>query len=349
MNGATLEVNRSDAAEFRSLQGEFLRLGKAGVVAYMPMEAKKGLITIRIESSSAGAPVSTVVKQVSITRERLQSLSQQAGQPLGSAARASLRSSLLPPDRSIDEGKTVLLVDNAYYGLLPEALEFDGGAIFSSTNLGQALKNLAYLREAKIRPDEFTAFVGYPETEEDIKAVFKDEKTARLSTWKQRAADVRNLKAEFGFTLYGSSELNKLPTKQAVLKQIEDLKGIIWITAHAGGCRIRLSAGEAVEISANDIASLHLSKHPFVIVRACNGSEAGFAKAFMHAGASAVWVNEGKILASEVNSQLRQFFSTAKNGTVSEAIQAVRHTSPQAAHGTGLHVELLTREPRHDE
>ena len=93
------------------------------------------------------------------------------------------------------------------------------------------------------------------------------------------------------------------------------------ITAHSGGCRVRLSAGEAVEISANDVASLHLSKKPFVIVRACNGNEAGFAKAFITAGARGVWVNQGKILASEVNSQLREFLTASKQKTIAQAMR----------------------------
>jgi len=104
-------------------------------------------------------------------------------------------------------------------------------------------------------------------------------------------------------------------------------------TAHSAGCRVRLSAGQAVEISADDVAALHLAKHPFVIIRACNGNEAGFARAFVSAGASAVWVNEGKILASDVNSELRQFLSAAERGTIANAIRTVKAHNSHAASG----------------
>jgi hypothetical protein len=341
-DGKALEIVSGDAAELRSMEHQFSSLRRAGVVAYFPVETKGGMATIRFESSTAGNSFAkSIAKTSSLSRQRLIDLELQAGQPLANTARDNLRTALLPADRSIDAGKTVFIVDNAYYGLLPETLELNGGAVLSSSNLASALDTLSFLQETHIKPEDFTAFVGYPESDNDLKAIFKDQPTAQLATWKERVGEVRKLSEEFGFTLYGSTELNKLPNKEAVLKEIENSRGILWITAHSGGCRVRLAAGEAVEISASDVASLHLSKKPFVIVRACNGNEAGFAKAFISAGARAVWVNQGKILASEVNSQLREFLTASKQKTIAQAIETVKQSSPQAAHSSGLHVELV--------
>lgn len=326
----------------RSLEGQLRAFHQAGVVVYLPLETKHGMATVRFESSSSADMFSKrLVKVSSLSGFALTELTSQAGQPLGNTARTGLKEALLPADRSDDSGKTVFIVDSAYYGLLPEFLDVKDSAVLSSASLDSAVRTLHYLQQARVKPTEFTAFVGYPETAADLSAVFGNEKTARLDTWRQRASDMRKLSGEFGFRLYGSPELNKLPNKEAIWKEIENSTGIIWITAHTRGCRMRLSSGETVEISADDIASLHLTKHPFVIVRACNGNEAGFGKAFISAGASGVWVNQGKVLASEVNSQLRQFLEAAQQGTIAEALKKVQSSSPQAATGTGLHVKLV--------
>jgi len=347
-DGKPLEIVSQDVPEFRSMERQFGSLRRVGVVAYFPVETKTGMATIRFESSATGSGFSkSIAKAGALSRQKLIDLELQAGQPLANSARGDLQEALLPADRSIDAGKTVFIIDNAYYGLLPEALEFNGGAVLSSSNLVKALDTLKFLQETQVKPEDFTAFVGYPESDEDLKAVFRDQPTARLDTWKDRVGEIRKLSDEFKFKLYGSSELNKLADKNAVLHEIENAKGILWITAHSSGCRVRLAAGEAVEISASDIAALHLAKKPFVIVRACNGNEAGFAKAFISAGARGVWVNQGKILASEVNSQLKEFLAASQQKTLAQAIETVKQSSPLASHATGLHVELVLPEGRH--
>lgn len=344
-----LEVESQDFNTLQILERQFRLLKKSGVVVYMPVETKKGMATIRFESFAGAKPFSRrVAKTSSLSRSQLIDLETQAGQPLGNMAREQLQAALLPTPRDADKGKAVFVVDNAYYGLVPASLDFENGAILSSLDLDSALKSLDYLNKTHLKPSDFTAYFGYPETDSDSKAIFGDEKTAKVETWSDRIKEVRELSQEFGFRLYGSPELNAFPTKEAVLAEIEKATGIVWVTAHSAGCRVRLAAGKAVEISAGDIADLHLENHPFVIVRACNGNEAGFARAFVSAGAAGVWVNEGKVLASDVNSELRQFMSAAKQGSIADAMRAVKEHSSKAAHGTALHVELRSTKDEYE-
>lgn len=349
IDGTVLQVAPGDIDALRSLEQQFGRLRHPRVVVYMPVGTKKGIATIRFESSAGEKAYSkTLVRVSSLDRRGLIDLEAQAAEVLGNTARSRLQSELLPADRSGDRDRTVFFVDNAYYGLIPVALDLEDGAVLSSLDITAALKSLDFLKKTRMEPTDFTAFFGYPETQKDIEAIFGSEKTADIATWKERISEVRKLSEDFKFKVYGSPELNRFKTKEDVLAAIENSTGIIWVTAHSSKCRVRLSAGEAVEISADDIAALRLSKHPFVIVRACNGNEAGFARAFVSAGASAVWVNQGKILASEVNSELREFLSAADQGTIADAIRAVKANSRRATNGTALHVELMGRDNGHE-
>ena len=148
------------------------------------------MATVRFETSAAGSAFATsIVKTNSLSRQRLIDLELQAGQPLANTARDNSQAALLPADRGIDAGKTVFIVDSAYYGLLPETLELNGGAVLSSSNLASALDTLRFLQETHVRPEDFTAFVGYPESDNDLKAIFNDQPTAQLATWKERIGE----------------------------------------------------------------------------------------------------------------------------------------------------------------
>jgi hypothetical protein len=127
--------------------------------------------------------------------------------------------------RDADESKTVFVVDNAYHGLVPASLDFENRAVLSSLDLDSALKSLDYLNKTHLKPSDFTAYFGYPETDSDIKAIFGDEKTAKVETWSDRIREVRELSQEFGFRLYGSPELNTFRTKEAVLAEIHEVGG----------------------------------------------------------------------------------------------------------------------------
>jgi len=56
---------------------------------------------------------------------------------------------------------------------------------------------------------------------------------------------------------------------------MEQASGIVFIVAHANGCHFRLPGGETIDVSASDILNLKLTKHPFVVLRICNGIDEG--------------------------------------------------------------------------
>lgn len=88
-------------------------------------------------------------------------LETQAGQPLGNTAREQLQAAVLPAARDADKSKTVLVGDNAYYGLVPASLDFENGAVLSSLDLDSALKSLDYLNKTHLKPSDFTAYCGF--------------------------------------------------------------------------------------------------------------------------------------------------------------------------------------------
>lgn len=74
-------------------------------------------------------------------------------------------------------------------------------------------------------------------------------------------------------------------------------------------------------------------------MRICNGEENGFARAFLLAGASAVWVNHGTLKAVDANEQIRLFLEHARSSTLLDSIKAVRANNRAAMRGSTLHVE----------
>jgi len=180
-------------------------------------------------------------------------------------------------------------------------------------------------------------FLGYPDSDEEYKSIFKEDKNGDLRNWQKRSAEVREMKDEFGFKLIANEDYRKM-SKDDVLHEMENAKGIVWITAHSHGCFAKFPGIGAIEIAPSDVASLKLQNHPFVVIRICNGEESGFAKAFLMAGASSVWVNHGTIKASDANEQFRLFLQKVKSSTIMDSILDVTAQNESAKYGTALHV-----------
>jgi hypothetical protein len=343
-----LKVNKYDANALAKVHTDLSRHKRGDIVVYVPIEANDGIRMVRVESSSSSAGwKDSLVNDSAIPFSDALELFKQANQPASLEARRKLREALLPSDKDKkddkkDDGKILLFRDSGSFGLLPEYLEVGEGVTIGSRSVGQSINNLARLKQLQLKPAEITAVVGFPETEQDLKTVYgKDLPTADLDTWKTDAAAIRKLSDQHKFILIASAQLNAMSSTRDVLTALEKSKGIMWITAHANHCQIRLPGGESVNITPQDIASLKLANNPFVMIRSCNGNEAGFAGAFLKAGASGVWINEGPIPARLVNSEIGLFMDTlSADSHVLEAVKKVKSQIGESRTGTGLHVEL---------
>jgi hypothetical protein len=300
------------------------------------------MVMIRMETQSPPKPVlEEVVATTSISETDFKKLLSSAQQPSAEAYREELRNKFLGTNLR-DAGKTVFFKDVNYYGLLPRNFGSENALALGSLSISTALMNDQALRSLKATPQSFTAFMGYPEDASDMDKVFGDQKTASIDIWQKRAEDFRQIATEHGFQLFSASELKTLQTKEGILKQMEQATGIVFIVAHANGCHIRLPGGETVDIAASDILNLKLAKHPFVVLRICNGIDEGFASAFMRAGAQAVWANRGVIDAAIANRHIDLFMKALGEGSsVYDAVQKVDQQELTAEAAAGLFVQLL--------
>jgi hypothetical protein len=300
---------------------------------------------VRFETQGDDKPLKQeVVGTGELTRQQFKNLLKAAHQPSAVAYRSELRMKLMPKDFSADVGKTVFFKDLDFYGLLPKTLGIDDAITIGSLTVQTALRNRKALETLKPKRAEFTAFMGYPETEGDRDTIFGTQKTASLQLWRQRAQALRDAAEEHGFKLFAAGDLRTLGTKQKILEQIQAAKGVVFVVAHADGCHIHLPGGEIVSLSPSDIAGLKLTESPFVILRICNGIDNGFASAFMRAGASAVWANRGVISADNANQQITLFMKYLSDGlSALEAARQVEKVNPQAKASVGLFTKLFAR------
>ena len=94
-----------------------------------------------------------------------------------------------------------------------------------------------------------------------------------------------------------------------------------------------------------DIAKLRLRPSTFVFLRVCQGEDAGFADAFLKAGAKAVWANRGVIDVAVATRQLDAFLTQmGKGATVIEAISRVSETDGEAMERAVLFTGLSLRD-----
>jgi hypothetical protein len=296
---------------------------------------------IRMETLASGKPVlEQVVATTGIGETDFKKLLSGAQQPSAEAYRAELTEKFVPANR--DAGKLVFFKDVNYYGLLPKSFGAQDALALGSLSISTALQNERTLRTLKATPQNFTAFMGYPEDATDMDKVFGGQNTAGVETWQKQAEAFRQIATDHGFELFSATDLRSLQTKDGVIRQMEQADGIVFIVAHANGCHIRLPGGEMVDISAADVSNLKLTKHPFVVLRICNGIDEGFASAFMRAGARGVWANRGVIDAATANRHVDLFMKALGEGSsVYEAIRRVEQQEPTAASAAGLFAHLL--------
>ena len=331
-SGADLDI-------INSLRRELRASSHSNVVLYVFVEANKGIATLRFETRPNLSPLETIARQTEISPSRFKESLQAATQPSSKAERARLRSQLLPEDMSKDQTKTVLFFDTDFYGAMPSSFELDNGFVFGSSTIRDAVAHATALTSARLDPSEITAFVGYPETDSELSAVFGESKTAKLTVWQDRMKDMRQLAGTHQMKIFGLSEMRSLKSKGAVLAEISASKGIVWIVAHSSGCSIRLSTGEEIQVTPSDIANLKLIHSPFVLIRVCDAADTGFAEAFLRAGARAVWVNKGVVSAPQVNQELASFLENLQGGTIADAIRQTGVASASYFRGATLYVE----------
>ena len=256
-------------------------------------------------------------------------------------AREELRQSLLPVDLKADSGKPVLYRDSSSHNVLPQSFDLNNGVVFASSDATRALENYQYLMTAKYAPEDFTAFVGYPESPEDFEAVFSDHPTAAgLLEWQKNMEGMRTLAKDNKFSVVGMPEMRSFKTKEAFLQQVSRSTGIIWIVAHGNGYSIRLSTGQSIQVTPADIESLRFQHEPFVVVRVCDGGENGFPAAFLKAGARGVWINKGKVYAPDVNQEMSEFVANLSRHTLYDAVKETNAMGSNRKYSNGLTVEL---------
>jgi hypothetical protein len=327
-----------DADLLRRLRKSLAATKQRNLVVYVPVQKGQTMLTVRYETGSASGYSERIVKEVPVDFFDLQEKLLDAAGPDKQANRESLQKLLLPDDRVKDKGKTVLFENIGYFGFVPESLGFAGdAAVLTSSDLDLAMKNYEMLRNVRLDPKKLTLFLGFPDSQEEYDAIFKGEKNGELLNWRKRTAEVRDMQNEFGFKLIANQDYKEL-SKEQVLSLLENAEGIVWIAAHSHGCFARFPGAGPIEIDPQDIASLKLAKHPFVVIRVCNGEENGFAKAFLVAGASSVWVNHGTLKASDANDQVRLFLQNALTSSIMDAVVAAKAQNQAAKYGTVLHV-----------
>lgn len=331
----------TDKAHLNALRRQVAVFHQSGVVIYVFAPTTKGMATIRFESSETGNFSEKVVSETNITEQEFQQNLEAARQDRSAWTREQLRKSLLPTDLSGDTGKLVMYKDMNFYGVLPQSFELQDGLLLASGELKQAVENAKLLKNKRIDPKDISAFVGYPETPEHLKAIFEEDSKEPLEHWQGLMTGMKALRDKFGFELYGLHDMDSLGSKEAVLDKVAHAKNIVWIIAHGSGCTIRLTSGERIRISPMDIESLRLANSPLVIVRVCDAAESGFPRAFLKAGASAVVVNRGKVSASDVNDEMSTLLHNFKDLSFYDAVQKTNASGVKRARSNGVYVDLI--------
>jgi hypothetical protein len=338
ISGERLSLFTEDADAIRRLRTSLAASKLRNLVVYVPVQTGRTMLTLRYEKSLKSGYSERIAKRVPVDFLELQEKLLEADSPSKHSDREELQKTLLPANRDADKGKTVLFRNIAYYGFVPESLGFGGdAAIFTSSDLDRAVASYAALKDTQLDPRNLSVFLGFPDSQEEYDALFKEGRNGELLNWQNRSAEVRDLRDKFGFKLIANQEFKKL-SKQKIFRALQSAEGIVWIAAHSHGCFARFPGVGSVEISPEEIAALKLIKHPFVVIRVCNGEENGFAKAFLVAGASAVWVNHGTLKASDANEQVRLFLENARTSTIMNSILAVKAHNEAAKFGSTLHV-----------
>jgi hypothetical protein len=186
------------------------------------------------------------------------------------------------------------------------------------------------------------AFVGYPETDADLAAMYRSEAKPSLDEFQRHLKRLQLIATEHKVQLVTAGDIREIGAKRKILDAMQQAQMILFVIAHSSGVMIRMPAGEVIEISPQDIESLKLASSPFVVLRVCNGLENGFAQAFMKAGASGVWANRGTISAEVANRQIELFMDQLSRGrSVLDSIQHVNLQEENSRTATTVITELF--------
>lgn len=341
-----IEVDLRDYNHIRVLRKQLIDPKLGAVVVYVPVrvfsDGVEKMNMLRFESDEKGQPIirEEVLAETVMSAQEFRDFLAAAQNPRASAFRTQLRERLFSEDSKADKGKMVFFKDLFYYGLLPKTFGIKGAITIGSGTVREAYQKSIELTRFKLKPNMFTGFMGYPETQAEYEAVFGGKPAADLKTWKNHAAELRNIASEYNFEILSATEFEKLGTKQQILSRFEEAEGIVFIVAHADGCHIRLPSGEVVELTPADISRLSLKKSPFVILRICNGIDNGYANAFVRAGARGVWANRGTIDVSIANKQVKLFMDFLHKGfSVMDAANEVDLNDKHSKVATGIFTE----------
>src|SRR5207249_2860090 len=143
----------------------------------------------------------------------------------------------------------------------------------------------------------------------------------------------------YGPKLYTHDQFSGMDTKEQFFREMEESKGIIFIVAHADGCNatVVISGGKPITVTARDIATLHLKHSPFIVIRVCEGQATNYARAFLQAGASGVWMNRGKAHPDEIRTEVALFLKHVKQGdTLEDAVRKSMKEDPRSGSASAL-------------
>lgn len=311
---------------------------KKGYVVYAPVETSEGIATIRVESLGGGRVREEIVQRTKLSTTDFEKYLLTGSQPESAAVRDRLRLEVLPGNPR-DKGKTVFFKDLAYFGVSPPVLGRADDVVVAS-NIPRAAANLKSLHTTTHAKAKYVGVFGFPATETEYTALFGETANIEaLGKWRQHRADAEVVANTFDIRLVQAvGDVDA--AKQQILRELEQGEGIVFMVAHAEGCKIILPGGKAITITPGDIAELKLRKNPFVVLRVCQTSDRGFADAFIQAGARGVWMNRGIIDAGVATKQVQSFMKQVRMGkTIAEAIRSVRAADAAAAIGTHLVVQ----------
>jgi hypothetical protein len=304
-------------------------------VVYVPIAAEGGITTLRIAHEAGGVQMAVVARST-LTLEQFEKRVRLAQETSAEPMREQLRRSLVPADVR-DQGRTIFVRDLNYHGLLPRSLGIRDGVMLSTTSVPQALANLRRLQQSQPNA-QIAGLIAFPRTRAEFERTFDKNPRSTPDVWRKMHDDAVSIAHENGVQLPSS---NGGLTRAELQRALENADGIIFVLAHAEGCHIKLPNGTEAVISPEDVARLKLKKHPFVVLRICQGEDNGFADSFMEAGASCVWANRGTIYASESNRQLEMFLKAVRAGdSIVKAIQKARDASRAAEVSTGIYADL---------
>ncbi len=345
--GINVEVTELDATRINEIKENFVKSAILHTVLYIPVKTKIGYLNIRIEKNGAGAISESVYGANGLSISECEKLLTKAKSMTSFAARKELYDTLMPPKEEVDAGKEIFFYDLYYNGLLPYLFSKENAILLGTTNFSKGYENYTALQTKKGSAEDYSAFIGYPESETGLQQMRGSDKQSELSQWRDSLNSITEILSEYGVPQYDQQYFAKCKGIERILRQMTESKGIIFVVAHADGCKVHLPGGDDLTLTPELIEKLELKNNPFVVVRICNGIENGYAKAFIKAGASGVWINQQTSTGEQANQDIGLFLKTINEGlSIYDAIKELEKSHSRFHFRTGL---VVTNERRNDE